>query len=149
MILEDTFVVNVQVALFSGDHILLIKRSKTETHAPGAVDLPGGKLELGELGNDALERLGKRELLEETGIEAAAGLRYICSALFVASDGAPVINVVLGVKHRASSRPPPRPGVDELDALWAPVDWALHAPEVPPWTRDYIHRAQTALRVPT
>ena len=47
------------------DELLLVKREEEDVHCPGAWELPGGRLELGE---DPFEAL-KRETKEETNID--------------------------------------------------------------------------------
>ena len=49
--------------------ILLLQRSKSSRHEPGLWELPGGKLEYGEVLTEAL----RREIHEESGIEISVG----------------------------------------------------------------------------
>ena len=60
-------VVGVGAVVIEGDRVLLVRRA----HPPrqGEWSLPGGKLELGE----SLEQAVQRELHEETGLEVAVG----------------------------------------------------------------------------
>ena len=50
--------------VFKDDKILLVQRSKNDSFQPGKWELPGGKLDIGQEPNEALER----EVLEETGL---------------------------------------------------------------------------------
>lgn len=136
--IEETFVVNVQVAVFHEDKILLIHRGKDEIHAPDVDDLPGGKLELTETGGSALEKAARREVLEETGLTLSEPLIYICSALFIAADGVPVVNVVFKAMLNAFHDEKVRPGNDEIFAVWKTTSSTLVSPNVPEWTKGYI-----------
>jgi len=55
----------VSVAVIRGDRVLLVQRARPPS--PGLYAFPGGKVEKGE----TLEEAARRELQEETGLEAA------------------------------------------------------------------------------
>jgi 8-oxo-dGTP pyrophosphatase MutT (NUDIX family) len=134
------FVVNVQVALRCNDQLLVIGRSEDETHAGGALDIPGGKVETFELGPAVLEAVARREVLEETGVSIAVGLRYVCSASFRAQDGRPVINVVFAAT--TTDVPPAIHQASEASfAKWLPFREVLSHPDLPLWTAAYIRQA--------
>jgi 8-oxo-dGTP pyrophosphatase MutT (NUDIX family) len=77
------FMVNVQVAVRAADNLLVIRRDAGEGHAAGALDLPGGKLEDGEIFPAVLESVARREVLEEAGVRLDCELRYVCSAGYI------------------------------------------------------------------
>lgn len=60
----DNFRVAVKSFIVKGNKMLLLKRRSNDVHKPGAWDIPGGRLDIGE---DPF--LGvKRETMEETGL---------------------------------------------------------------------------------
>lgn len=60
----DTFANAVKAFIIKDGQVLLLKRRPNDTHKPGAWDVPGGRLELGENPFDGL----KREAMEEASI---------------------------------------------------------------------------------
>ena len=140
MVEPAMFVVNVQVALRCKDVLLVIGRSKDETHAGGTLDIPGGKVDTVELGPAVLEAAARREVLEETGVSITGGLRYVCSASFRTQEGHPVINVVFAAT--ATEVAPPIPQASEVSfAQWVPFTEVLRHPDLPAWTAAYIRQA--------
>ena len=98
------------VVVHDGD-LLVIKRG----HAPatGRWSLPGGRVEAGELLVEAVVR----EVLEETGLEAACG-EMIGWTERVDDDGH---FVILDFEATVLERRDPTPGDDAIEALWAPL----------------------------
>lgn len=74
----------VSVAVVRGDTVLLVKRALPPSQ--GLYAFPGGKVESGE----TLEQAARRELMEETGLEAS-GFRPV-ETIFIegSSEGHPV-----------------------------------------------------------
>lgn len=66
----------VAFMLIQGDHVLAERRKHTKQVMPGAVALPGGHLEPGEMPDGALHR----EIQEELGIESIDFV-YVCTLL--------------------------------------------------------------------
>jgi len=64
---EDRFWIGVHGIIAEHGRILVLKRAPTMPYKPGAWDLPGGHLAIGELFEECLAR----EIEEETGLSAA------------------------------------------------------------------------------
>jgi 8-oxo-dGTP diphosphatase len=143
---SDTFfVVNVQVILLRGGKVLLIGRGPDESHAPDVLDLPGGKLEMTELGAASIENCARRELKEETGIEYSGHLSYVTSALFVADDGVAVANLVMKGDLAQDVCVALNPGEDETGCFWFPLSDLDSEARMPSWTKDYIRQGLAAV----
>jgi 8-oxo-dGTP diphosphatase len=135
------YVVNVEAALVRDDRYLLIVRGANESHAPGMLALPGGKVEHAGDIVGILEATLRRELHEEVGVEIEDDLVYVDSTAFVADDGAQVIDVVFLCRHRAGDA---RPVASEEVAhvMWMTAAEVLADPLTPPWTRRSIEMAE-------
>ncbi len=135
------YIVNVEAAIMRDDRYLLIVRGANESHAPGMLSLPGGKVE--QTGNaiGILEDALRREIREEVGIEVEGPPTYLESTAFVADDGEPVINIVFLCRYRAGDAGPV--GSEEV----AQVRWMTAAevradPRTPPWLRGSVDLAE-------
>jgi ADP-ribose pyrophosphatase YjhB (NUDIX family) len=135
------FIVNVEAALVRDDRYLLIVRGANESHAPGMLALPGGKVEPDGADVAILEATLRRELREEVGVEAGDDLIYVDSTAFVADDGQPVINVVFLCRYRAGDA---RPVASEEVArvVWVTAAEVLADSRTPPWLRRSIELAE-------
>lgn len=101
----------VSVALIREDSVLLVKRGREPSK--GQFAFPGGRVEPGE----SLEQAARRELREETGLEA--GPLTLARTLDI--DAPPVIfrlNVFVAVYVDGD----PVPGDDAEEAAWYPLD---------------------------
>lgn len=108
------FVANVVVYHESDKKCLILKRHSREKVHPNKWAVPGGKLEWGDFDlenptrmngdvidfENAIEKLLRRETLEEAGIEIQDYLEYINSVFFVRPDGIPEILVRFAAKYK-------------------------------------------------
>jgi ADP-ribose pyrophosphatase YjhB (NUDIX family) len=135
------YVVNVEAAIVRDDRYLLIVRGANESHAPGMLSLPGGKVE--QAGNtlDILEATLRREVDEEVGVEIENSPTYLESTAFVADDGEPVINIVFLCRYRAGDvRPVAAEEVAQV--TWMTAAEVLANPRTPPWLRRSVELAE-------
>ena len=109
------FVANVVVYRESDGRCLIIRRSEREKAHPGKYGVAGGKMEWkdfdiekptrmnGDIPNfeDSVEKLLKKETLEEAGIEIETDLKYINSVTFVRPDEVPVVLVKFAAKYKS------------------------------------------------
>jgi 8-oxo-dGTP diphosphatase len=122
-----------------GGDVLLVRRANPPD--AGLWGFPGGKVEFGESVTAAAER----ELLEETGVRAAA--RQVFAAVDVverAEDGLPRLHFALIAVLCEWIEGEPVAGDDALDACWTPVaslEFAL------PLSRDVARIARQAARL--
>lgn len=107
------FVANVVVYRESDKRCLILKRDMREKVHPGRYAVLGGKLEWEDLDiknpsrfngdvldyEDIVEKLLKREVLEEAGIEIKGCLKYVNSVAFIRPDETPVILVKFAAKY--------------------------------------------------
>jgi 8-oxo-dGTP diphosphatase len=107
-------VVDVEGAVFKDGRYLMIVRGKNESHAPGALSFPGGKLEEDDGPADALESALRREIAEESGV-AVRKMTFVGSELFDMDDGRKALAVVFLCYYAAGE---PRPGKDEESVHW-------------------------------
>jgi len=134
------YIVNVEAAVLKGGRYLIVVRGEGESHAPGVLALPGGKVENAGTATDVLEDTLQRELIEEVGIEVAAEIAYVQSSAFVADDGDPVIDIVFLCRYKHGTATALDP--DEVAAVqWMSAEEVRTAPNVPAWTRHSIEMA--------
>lgn len=133
--MRPKFVVNVEVFLRRDDRFLLIKRGAGMANAAGMLAGPGGKAEHDSVPVDVLEETGRREVLEEIGVDlTGTKLAYVESVLFVTDDGDPVINVVFCAEMPAGQQARIISPREVADVLWLTYDQLKDHPDCPPWT---------------
>ncbi len=131
------YIVNVEGAIVKDGRYLMIVRGEQESHAPGALTFPGGKVEGRESVDSVLEETVRREIREEVGVEIHDDVAYVESKAFVADDGEPVIDVVFLCHHRSGE--PIIGAPDEVAAVhWMTMEEILEHPKTFPWTRQSI-----------
>ena len=139
---RPAFVVNVEVFLHRGERWLLIKRSEQEAHAAGLLGGVGGKVEADGAEVDVLEETGRREVLEEIGVDlTGVQLSYVESGSFVTDDGDPVVNVVFSGALPAGARPVVASPREVAEIVWLTVAEAAADPDCPRWTLRSLRRA--------
>lgn len=134
------YIVNVEVIICREGQYLTVIRSEQESHAPGALSFPGGKVEDAGVTQDILEETARREAEEEVGV-AVSELAYVESKSFRADDGNEVIDIVFLAKYLSGEPTPGDPS--EVESLtWLTAEEIRHHPKSPDWTRDSITRAE-------
>lgn len=139
-------VVNVEAAIVRDERYLLVVRGDLETHAPGVLSLPGGKVEHVGNADDVLEDTLRREMQEEVGLDVHPDLEYVESKSFIADDGTFVVDVVFLCRCRSGTPTIGDPG-EVADIRWMTAAEVLEHPKVPPWTRRSVHLAEEKRRV--
>jgi ADP-ribose pyrophosphatase YjhB (NUDIX family) len=139
------YIVNVEAAILHEGRYLIIQRGEQETHAAGALTLPGGKVEKAGEAGQILETTLRREILEEVGLEIQEPPVYLESNSFVADDREPVIDIVFLCRYQPAE-PVAEPRIadpGEVAAIhWMRADQIFQNPKIPPWTRQSIHLAE-------
>ena len=134
------FIVNVEGAILRGERYLMIVRGERERHAAGTLSMPGGKVELGEIGDDVLERALRREVKEEVGLEVT-NVQYLESKSFIADDGEPVVDIVFLCACEEGEAVAGDP--EEVAELrWLTAREVYVHPRTPPWIRQSIEKAE-------
>jgi 8-oxo-dGTP diphosphatase len=105
--------VRVVAAVFIRDGRVLACRRRPELSAGGRWEFPGGKIETGETGQDAL----RREIAEELGVQITVERQLDSSTTVV--DGRPI---ELHCYLVADFEPDPVASTDHDQLLWCPAD---------------------------
>jgi 8-oxo-dGTP pyrophosphatase MutT (NUDIX family) len=135
------YIVNVEAAIYHDGRYLTIVRGLEESHAPGGLSIPGGKVEASGNVPDVLEATLRREIMEEVGVEVHDEMAYVESNAFVADDGEPVVDIVFLCRYKQGTPTISDPG--EVAAIeWMTPDEIQNHPEIAPWTRQSIERAE-------
>ena len=120
-------IATVVAVLISGDRVLLVERG----HPPGMGKwaFPGGVIKAGE----RLSEAAKRELKEETGIEAEPmGILWVLNNIVRDPDGGVKFHylIVYVLFDSSSVKGELRAGEDARDVTWLKIDEALDSPNV-------------------
>ena len=97
--------------------LLLIKRRDNDVHSPGAWEIPGGRLDLGENPFEVL----KRETKEETGLDIEI-LNPLNIQYFTREDGQKITMLIFLCKPLSNSI---RLSEEHTEYIWADLDEAL------------------------
>lgn len=102
----------------------------------------GGHLEQVEPGSQVLEAAGRREVLEETGIDlGAAPLRYLDSALLPGEAGTTQVSVAFVASLGAGIEPTLAAPEELAEVGWWTEDELVRDPRCPDWLPPLIRRA--------
>lgn len=135
------YVVNVEGAIARDGRYLMIIRGNEESHAPGVLSLPGGKVEGMGSSISVLEETLKREIREEVGLEVHDAMEYVESNSFIADDGEPVVDILFLCHYKGGTLAIASTG--EVGAVqWMSAEEVLAHPKAPRWTRQSIQRAE-------
>ena len=119
----------------------MVVRGERESHAPGVLTFPGGKVENARDVDNVLEETLRREIREEVGVGVHDDMVYVESKAFVADDDEPVVDVVFLCRYRSGEPAIGDPG--EVAAVrWMTAGEVLAHPQTPPWTRRSIELAE-------
>ena len=105
----------VSVALVRGHEVLLVKRKFAPSR--GLYAFPGGRVEKGE----SLEAAARRELREETGLDAGP-LREVADLLVASSDSESAVRYQLHVFHAPHVGGEPVSADDAEEALFVTLE---------------------------
>lgn len=137
---SESYLVNVEAAIYADGSYLLVRRAEAEDHAAGRIGLVGGTVEGVPEGSGVLERTVAREAREEVGV-AVSDPTYVDSTAFVTDGGDPVVDVVFCCRH-ASGTPEVREEDEVVDVFWLDPESAIADEDVPPWTTRSIRQAE-------
>ena len=135
------FIVAVEAAVVKDGRYLMIVRSEEETHAPGTLTFPGGKVENVHRQDDVLEKTLAREVMEETGVRIEAEVRYVESHAFEADDNDSVVGMVFLCRFKDGEAQVNDPA-EVREVLWLTYQEILDHPKSPPWTRASIKNVE-------
>ncbi|HVA77554.1 MAG TPA: NUDIX hydrolase [Candidatus Binataceae bacterium] len=106
---EARFYVGVHGVIANRGRILVLRRAVTMRYAPGAWDLPGGHLAIGESAEQCLLREVKEETALDVSIEGMLGVNTMVGEPYVQAIYACRLSVYQGVKLRPD---------EHADASW-------------------------------
>jgi 8-oxo-dGTP pyrophosphatase MutT (NUDIX family) len=124
---------------------LLGLRAPDLAYAPGRLGLVGGHVEADAPAAHVLERTGRRELAEETGLDLAdVPLTYLESEYFVTEGGERQVTVTF-LAPAPAGQWPQADGRELTEVGWFTTDAAAADPRTPDWLPALLRRADRAL----
>lgn len=127
----------VAAVLIKDGRVLLVERGYPP--AAGKWSFPGGVIEAGE----RLGEAAKRELFEETGLEAEPlGILWVLNNIVRDSSGRVKYHyLIIDILFDPNSvRGEPRPGGDAKNIAWVPIEEALSLPNVSRTVKKLLNR---------
>jgi|SRR5579872_627421 len=124
------FRIAVKAFIVKDHKLLLIKRRSNDVHKPGAWDIPGGRLELGE---DPYLGIS-REALEEVGLELQILLPFDVHH-FVRDDGQQITMLIFLCKPKTDQL---KLSEEHQEYLWQ--DLAAAKSEFPEWLYPVVEK---------
>ena len=135
------YIVCVEAIVHHQGKYLMIIRSEKESHAPGTLTFPGGKVEVEEPSSGILEAAVRREILEETGISAGPVMKILKNKFFISDDGYGIVDIIFLCEY--ASGDPIISDPDEVAAIqWMTLVEVLNHPKAPTWTKEDLLSAQ-------
>lgn len=132
--------VNVEVIVKRDEKFLTIVRSDAEDFGGGWLCFPGGKLDPGSADPHAIEATGRRELMEEVGLDVAVeDLEYVESHTFMIGEDT-VLDVVL-LTESATGDPAALDPAEVAELLWLTETEIMTDRRVQSFTRESLRLA--------
>jgi 8-oxo-dGTP pyrophosphatase MutT (NUDIX family) len=139
------YIVAVEALVWNGSQYLTIVRSASDTHAPGTLTFPAGKVENAGDAAHPLEAALHREVWEEAGVRLEPQVYYVDSKSFASDTGEPVVLAVFLARYAEGEAAPGDP-LEVAEAAWMTVEQVLAHPKAPPWTHASILAAERLRR---
>lgn len=114
--------------IFKGDKVLLLLKSKKEDVNPNTVDIPGGRLEFGEMPKDAL----KREIMGETGLEVDVKDLSRCWSFIKKEENFQLVGVTFYCEFKSGNE---TLSGEHIKIMWIKASEILKG-DYPQWLKD-------------